>query len=102
MASRIKLHRELVSVLGSGNVYYQPPESIKLKYPCIIYKKNKIKARYADNKIYALTNEYAVTVVDKDPDSEIAENLLKHFPFCRHDRTFESENLHHDVLTLHY
>ena len=39
MDRRLQLHEELCSVLGSRNVYFQPPETIKLTYPCIIYSK---------------------------------------------------------------
>lgn len=102
MADRVDLHEKLVSVLGSRNVYFQPPESLKLTYPCIIYSKNNIRSRYADDKSYASMNEYAVTVVDYDPDNTIAESLLKRFSLCRFDRRYTAENLYHDVLTLYY
>ena len=52
MNSRLKLHNILVEILGSGNVYFQPPESITLKYPCIIYGRVGIDAVHADNKLY--------------------------------------------------
>lgn len=102
MASRLELHEELVSELGTSYVYFQPPESVKLHYPCIIYAKNNVRTKFANDKIYVSMNEYSVTVVDRDPDSEIADRLLRRFSFCRFDRRYVSDNLYHDVLTLHY
>lgn len=102
MASRADLHNELVSVFGSRYIYYQPPESVKLHYPCIIYSKDRVDLRHADDRIHALTNVYTITVIGKDPDSDMAERLLRHFIFCRFDRRYVSDGLYHDVLTLHY
>ena len=102
MASRIELNEELVSLLGSRNVYFQPPETIRMKYPCIIYMKSNVRSRYADNVNYASMNEYTLTVVDRDPDSDIADRLLRRFPFCSFSRRYTAENLYHDVLTLYY
>lgn len=102
MDDRLALHEELVSVLGSRNVYFQPPESVRMQYPCIIYSINKISTMFANDKIFASYPEYAVTVVDTDPDSTIAERLMRHFPYCRFDRRYAADNLYHDSLTLSY
>ena len=32
MDRRLKLHEELCDILGSRNVYFQPPETVKMKY----------------------------------------------------------------------
>ena len=29
---------------GSENVYYQPPANLRMKYPCICYKLEKIRS----------------------------------------------------------
>ena len=44
MASRIKLQAKLEELLGSRNVYYQPPETLKIEYPAIIYSKSRINS----------------------------------------------------------
>lgn len=100
--SRVDLHNELVSVFGSRYVYYQPPESVKLHYPCVIYSKDRVDQRRANDSIYSLTNVYNVTIVGKDPDSDTAERLLRNFMHCRFDRRYVADGLYHDVLTLHY
>jgi hypothetical protein len=102
MASRLSLHEELCNILGTRNVYFQPPESIKLSYPCIVYSKSDIDTRSANNRIYTSINQYQLTVMDEDPDSEIHEKILSYFQMCRFDRAFASNNLNHKVLTLYY
>ena len=100
MASRLKLHEEFCEILGTRNVYFQPPSS--MKYPCIKYSisdKDKINA---NNRLYRSMNQYTVIVIDKDPDSEIPDKILNHFPMCSFDRFYTADNLNHTVLTLYY
>ena len=52
MGSRIDLQSKLEDILGSRNVYFQPPENLKIKYPAIIYSLNNINLRFADNMPY--------------------------------------------------
>ena len=42
MADRLDLQGLLEELLESRNVYYKPPESIKMQYPAIRYSKKKI------------------------------------------------------------
>lgn len=102
MANRLDLHASLVNILGSNNVYFQPPESLKMKYPCIRYSKSGINNKRADDRIYTSTNRYEVTVIDSDPDSIIHEKILDEFPMCSFDRSYTSDNLNHKTLTLYY
>lgn len=52
MNSRIDLHEELRAILGSGFVYFQPPESVKMIYPCIVYALDLMDMKYADDRPY--------------------------------------------------
>lgn len=101
MVSRLDLHNFLVGVLGSENVYYQPPASIKMKYPAIVYSRKRINNDYANNSVYNQKHFYDVTVIDDDPDSAIVQEVSK-LDTCRHDRSFKSDNLNHDVFVLMY
>lgn len=101
MASRLELHEELVNILGSRNVYFQPPESIKIKYPAIIYSRSDIDNTFADNGVYLQDLAYQITVVDADPDSEIVKRMSL-FPKTNFNRHFTSDNLNHDVFTTYY
>lgn len=101
MRTRLELQSKLEELLGSRNVYYQPPESIKLEYPAIVYSKSMIRSRFADDAAYSNFRSYQLTVIDKKPDNEVIDKLLT-LPMCSFDRHFKLENLNHDVLTLYF
>lgn len=96
---RLKLHAWLLEVLGTNNVYFQPPESMKLLYPCIIYRRNRNEMHHADNKPYKKNMQYEIILVDKDPDSVYLDKLTN-LPGIRFDRHYASDNLNHDVFTI--
>ena len=101
MASREKLHEELVAILGSRNVYFQPPETLKMSYPAIRYARVPMKNNFADNVVYKQSQQYEITLIDYDPESAFLGPLSK-MPTCRHDRHYQSDNLNHDVFTIYY
>lgn len=101
MATRVDLQNVLEELFGSRNVYYQPPESLKMNYPAIVYARKTIDNSYANNSVYKQNYAYEITVIDKNPDSEIVNKVSK-LPTCRFDRHFKSDNLNHDVFTLYY
>ena len=101
MATRLELQSKLEELLGSKNVYYQPPESMKLNYPAIVYHKAKPEFKRANNNQYLRYNSYTITVIDRKPDNEVIDKLLE-LPLCSYDRNFKTNNLEHDVLTLYY
>lgn len=102
MGSREDLQTELEAVLGSRNVYFQPPETLKIKYPAIIYKLANFDPIYANNKIYLNRKNYMITLVHNDPDNTLKERIVEHFPYCSFDRSFEKDNLYHYVYDLFY
>ena len=101
MIQRIKLHELLVSLLGTRNVYFQPPESIKLSYPCIVYKRSTGDTQFANDTPYTFRVRYQITYIDKKPDSEMIEKLAN-LPMCTYDRHFTSDNLNHDIFNIYY
>lgn len=101
MGSRLDLQTKLETLLGSQNVYYQPPASVRMNYPAIVYSRSNIENRHADDDVYMQAYFYEVIVIDEDPDSEVVENISK-LPGCRFDRHYTSDNLNHDVFTLYY
>lgn len=102
MASRQKLHEELVYLLGNNNVYFQPPSSVTLKYPCIIYSLSRTDTARADNKNYIKTNEYHVKHIFKSLTNELKDQLLDNFQMISHDNRFIAEGLYNDDFTLFY
>lgn len=101
MDSRLELHELLCEVLGSRHVYFQPPSSVKMQYPAIVYSRSNIRNKFADDSVYNQSRVYSITVIDADPDSEIIEKVSK-LPTCSFDRHFTSDNLNHDAFTIYY
>lgn len=101
MGTRLQLQQLLVGLLGSNNVYFQPPPSFQINYPCIIYKKDYAETKFSGNKPYFMTSRYLVTVVDKNPDSLIPDKIAKQ-PMCSFDRFYIADNLNHTVYKIFY
>lgn len=101
MRNREELQTIFEDILGSRNVYFQPPPDIQMQYPAIVYARKKLNSIFANNAVYITTPVYDVTVIDKDPDSEIVA-AVSMLPRCFHERHFKADNLNHDVFTLHH
>lgn len=101
MASRLNLQTELESILGSRNVYFQPPSSVRMSYPAIVYSRKGIDKKSANDAVYCKLPSYEVILIDKNPDSTFVDKILD-LPYCSYDRHYESDNLNHDVFTLYY
>ena len=98
--SRLRLHDMFTNTLGIEHVYFQPPESIKLQYPCIVYSRVNADTEYASNLPYKFNFAYQVTYISYDPDDSMVDNILK-LPMCRYDRSFKSEDMNHDVFRIY-
>lgn len=99
---RPELHEELCTLLGSNRVYFNPPESIKLKYPCILYFHNNLNQTYANNHHYIDRDEYSITYITSDVESDMFDRFIEVFPTAKFDRSYKADNLAHYVFTLYY
>lgn len=98
---RLQLQTLLEGILGSSNVYFQPPATVKMSYPCIRYERADSDTKFADNKPYSIKKRYQVTVIDRNPDSVIPNKVAK-LPLCTHNTFFVADNLNHDVFSLYF
>ncbi len=102
MDRRPQLHQLLKSLFNATPyVYHNPPASVKMSYPCIVYKMSGIPDDHADNLRYFEHREWDVTVIDADPDSKLREKVAQ-LKWCKFVRSFTSDNLNHYVFTLNY
>lgn len=83
------------------NVYFQPPDSIKMIYPCILYFLDTERKLYANGVGYKRDNCYSVVVIDKDPDSTL-RSIFDDMPYCSFNRSYVSDNLYHHVYKIFY
>lgn len=97
----MQLHKLLQEVAGANNVYFQPPSTIKMKYPCIRYKLTGDYHKHADNQTYLFRDRYTVMVIDTKADSALREAVRK-LPLCSLRDAYPAENLHHFVFELYY
>jgi hypothetical protein len=101
MAQRLELQALLTQLLGSDNVYFQPPPTTVMSYPCIVYHRDYELVNHADDKPYKHGMRYLLTVIDRNPDSSIIKKISD-LPMCSYDRFYTSHNLNHDVFKLFY
>lgn len=105
MASRLQLHEELVGVLNDPDaVYFQPPASMYMTYPCIKYKKVGRLIEKADNGIFRKLDRYQITLITDDPDDEsLSEAMFEHFGArLGFEQKYTADDLYHEVYSLVY
>lgn len=100
MPSRLDLHNELLTFIP--NVYFQPPSNTLMKYPCIVYNKTVKDRKFANDAIYLSKQSYQLMIVERTPDSEVADDIEKHFPYCAITQHYAVDNLNHTTLSLYY
>lgn len=99
--SQSQLQQILETLLGSRNVYFQPPTNVIMQYPCIVYSRNSVDTKFADNSPYQFTKQYQVTVIDRNPNSGIPDKVAA-LPLCKFETFFTKDNLNHDVFNLFF
>ena len=99
MGLRFQLQALLESI--AENVYFQPPPNIDLSYPCIIYARDGSHVNHADDILYQHVKRYMVTVIDRNPDSNLPD-MVENLRWCKYDRFYALENLNHHVFSLFF
>ena len=101
MATREELQATLESLLGSRNVYYNPPQNLEMKYDAIRYSLSNIQSKYANNNKYSKMKCYDLIVISRRPDPAVVDKILE-LPYSSLNRPYTAENLHHYPITLYY
>jgi len=99
--ARIELQQILETLLGSRNVYFQPPASLRMVYPAIVYEWDNESVQYADNVRHRAHRRYSVTSIDRDPDSATPDRIAL-LPYSSFDRSFKADDLNHVVYNLYF
>lgn len=102
MGTTLELQNKLKEILGSDNVYFQPPSNVGMQYPCIVFERGSANHNYANNSTYRYLPRYNVTHIGYDPDPDIIQQMLQAFQMIKYDRHFVTDNLQHDVFSLYY
>jgi hypothetical protein len=99
MGQRLDLQAILQTI--TEKVYFQPPENVKLEYPCIIYARDYADTKFADNNPYSHIKRYMVTVIDRDPDSDLPDKVAE-LPSSIFNRFYTADGLNHDVYQVFF
>lgn len=101
MGQRLQLQSLLEGLLGSRNVYFQPPSTVQMKYPAIVYNRDSTATKFADDKPYSNTKRYMATIIDRNPDSEIPDKIAM-MPLTTFVRHFTADDLNHDIFNIYF
>jgi hypothetical protein len=99
MGQRLDLHQLLETF--TTHVYFQPPTNVQLEYPCIVYKRDYADTKFADDIAYAHKKRYMITVIDRDPDSDIPDKVAG-MQMSLFNRFYTADNLNHDVYNVYF
>lgn len=101
MDSKPDLQTLLETLLGSRNVYFQPPNNVIMQYDAIRYSLSSMDSKYANDKRYKKMNCYELIVIARRSDPEVVDKILE-LPYASLGRPYISENLYHYPITLYY
>lgn len=99
---RLEFHQLLVNTMGEGyKIYFQPPETLKMSYPCVVYHRRYLNTTNADNINYLDGRQYQVILISRDPDDDGIDKLkdLKYSHYLSHSVV---DNLNHDAFEIYY
>ena len=100
----MRTYRDLLHLLQKAvdhnRVYFQPPENLKIGYPAVIFHLSKVKLDHADDVPYKGAREYSVTLITKEPEPEVLDEILK-IPYTTLDNTYIADGMNHFVFTTY-
>ena len=99
--NRMKLQTLLEEVLGSKQVYFQPPETIKMSYPAIVFSLEGIRNKKANDSNYLYNYKFNVNFITKSLIDDKTLNTLFALDYCTFDRSYKSDGLYHYVFTIY-
>lgn len=101
----LKLQRETLTTFFktlTPNVYFQPPASVRLNYPAIIFNRDGWDPTFANDSVYLESRAYEILVISDDPDATIAQSILNGLNYVYIDREYVADNLYHVLITHNY
>lgn len=101
MRSRLDLQTLLESIVGKGHVYFQPPESVKLTFPCIVYNLSGYENQNADDMKYLSNKKYDVLYITKKPDDPVIDQI-EGLKGVRFNRWYANDAINHYSYTIIY
>ena len=100
MKSRTELQTKLEEILGSNHVYFQPPTTVSLKYPCFVYSFAGMDTMRANNGHYIKSSRYEITHIYKKLDNRMTEKILDSFPMISQNNCLVVDGVYNENFTL--
>lgn len=72
-----------------------------MEYPAIVYHRDDRSTDWAGNVPYRHMKGYTITVIDRNPDSDIPDKIAD-LPMCVFERFYTADNLNHDVYKIFF
>ena len=88
--------------LSEGHIYFQPPESLRMVYPALVYNVSRRDYEQADNQLYAQFLIWDLTWISKTPLDFVVDALLSQLECCVPTREYVSDGLYHTQLSLYF
>ena len=101
MNRRLELQSKFEELLGSRNVYYNPPATLKMEYDAIRYSLSGLHTAHANNAKYSKMKRYDGVVISRDQDPEVVDKLLE-LQYCSLGTPYKADNLNHYPFTIYY
>ncbi len=102
MDRRLELSKKLKQIIGNDNVYFQPPASVKINYPCIIYEISKGSTKYANDRVYNHIQSYELKFIFKNAKESIIRTVIENLMLSSFDRSYIADGLYHYVFKVYY
>lgn len=83
------------------HVYFQAPDNVTMEYPAIRYEWDDEDVVYAGNRPYRREKRYQVTIIAREPDSDIPDKVAD-LPLSSFVRRYVAANLNHTVYNLYF
>lgn len=99
--AKLPIQDYLENLANTQNVYFEPPESFKMIYPCIRFSLDGFDNTLANDDIFIQKRVYEIVVIDRHVKSDIVDRLSSTLGF-RFIRKYTAENLHHTIFRLSY
>jgi hypothetical protein len=105
MKDRLELDDILAGIIGitesdgDRHTYYNPPPSVRMRYPAIKYSLSNVASKYANDGVYNVAPTYEAILIDEEVDTQYLIPML-HIPQCKFNRFYIAEGLNHWVFTI--
>lgn len=102
MLKRVDIQEKFKFLLGSNNVYYQPPANLKMKYPAIVYSLDGLDVKRFDNIRLINKNCFSVTHIYRNESENLVEAMLKNFEYISFDNRSIVDGIYNDHYTIYW